>query len=254
MTKRFKSKTAGSRIRLAVSLTTIALCLAAVGIGLFVAGRSRSPVAVRIDALDVDLREYRLIAEEERTDVLAELTSRWGVEADAAFWQTERDGITPAGELERRTIERLTVIKAEQQMMQEAGILESADYAAFYDDWQEENRRRQEASSRGEVLYGPVSYTEKQYYTKRLDQGRMALQEQLSAGQLAVTEAERRAFYEQEDEEFLFEGETRKPLDQVASVIDKRLVEIKYEQLVAQRAQAAQVTVYRNVLDNIRYG
>lgn len=254
MRKHSKNKArASGRLRLGISLAALAVCLAAAGAGLFLAGRGADTTVARINGLPVDVREYQLLAQEERADVLADLTARWGVEADAGFWQTQRDGITPAAELERRTLERLTEIKVAQQLLLEAGLLEDAGYAAFHAEWQEENRRRQEALARGEVLYGPEAYTEKQYYTLRLDKGLLALQEQLAAGELAVTREERLDFYETGTESFLFENGTHKPLEQVQDVIDRRLVEAKFHRLVEERAENADVILYRHILDRIRY-
>ena len=158
-------KRLSNKARVWGGLGALAVCLAAVGAGLFLAARPGVQTAARINGLDVDVREYLLVAGQERGGVLADFTARYGAQADEGFWQREWDGETPAQALEKRTLDRLTVVKVQQQMMLEAGVLEDAGYEAFLEDWRRENQRRRQALERGEALYGPESYTEEQYYT-----------------------------------------------------------------------------------------
>lgn len=246
-------KRLSNKARVWGGLGALAVCLAAVGAGLFLAARPGVQTAARINGLDVDVREYLLVAGQERGGVLADFTARYGAQADEGFWQREWDGETPAQALEKRTLDRLTVVKVQQQMMLEAGVLEDAGYEAFLEDWRRENQRRRQALERGEALYGPESYTEEQYYTLRLDKGLLALADKLAAGELKVTDEERQAAYQRTDA-FLFEEDgTRKPLEEVRAVLDKRLVEEKFEKKTAALAAKAAVTVHRDTLDKVRY-
>lgn len=75
----------------------------------------------------------------------------------------------------------------------------------------------------------------------------------LAAGELKVTDEERQAAYQGTDA-FLFEEDgTRKPLEEVRAVLDKRLVEEKFEKKTAALAAKAAVTVHRDTLDKVRY-
>ena len=81
----------------------------------------------------------------------------------------------------------------------------------------------------------------------------LALADKLAAGELKVTDEERQAAYQGTDA-FLFEEDgTRKPLEEVRAVLDKRLVEEKFEKKTAALAAKAAVTVHRDTLDKVRY-
>lgn len=244
-------KRLSNKARVWGGLGALAVCLAAVGAGLFLAAR---PGVRR-------RRGKRLV-------VVCGNTCWWPARNGAACWpilppgtarrRTRASGsangtVKPGQALEKRTLDRLTVVKVQQQMMLEAGVLEDAGYEAFLEDWRRENQRRRQALERGEALYGPESYTEEQYYTLRLDKGLLALADKLAAGELKVTDEERQAAYQGTDA-FLFEEDgTRKPLEEVRAVLDKRLVEEKFEKKTAALAAKAAVTVHRDTLDKVRY-
>lgn len=236
-----------------ISIAVIAICLIAAVIALVKTNPSGKNVVAYVNGVAIDVREFHLVAEEERTGVIIDLTDRWGVEADAGFWETERDGITPAAELERRTLAALTRMKIEQQLMTDNGLLEDSSFAAFHNEWMQTNRQRQEAVDRGEVIYGPVTYTEAQYYYLRQDKKVLELQAKLGSGSLAPSMEEQMRYYTESQEPFLYENGQRKPFEKVANVICKRLTEQKYKAMVDEMVQKADVTHKRKTLDKIQY-
>lgn len=250
---RRSKKAAGNTARLLISIAVIAGCLIAAVIALIKTNPSSKNVVAYVNGLAIDVREFHLVAEEERTGVLTDLTDRWGVEADQGFWKLERDGITPASELERRTLDTLVRMKIEQQLMVEAGLLEDEGYGAFYDDWTQTNRQRKQAAERGEVIYGPVTYTKTQYYYLRQDKKVIELQEKLAVGSLAPSREEQMKYYTTAQEPFLFKDGKRKPFEEVANVVVKRLVEEKYQHMVDQKIKTADITLKRKTLDKIEY-
>lgn len=63
-----------------------------------------------------------------------------------------------------KTINLAVEAKCKQILAREYGIIEEIDYKSFKKQLVEENKRREATIKKGEVVYGPEQYTEKQYY------------------------------------------------------------------------------------------
>ena len=90
-------------------------------------------------------------------------------------------------------MEELVPYKVVEQKLVELGSSEDFSYRAFVNRWQKENEDRQQKEASGEVIYGPVQYTERVYY----DYLNESYQEELAAQlRQEPTEEELQAFYD----------------------------------------------------------
>ena len=67
-------------------------------------------------------------------------------------------------ERRRSAIQRLVEFKAVERLAAENGLAAELDYPAFLRRWQAENERRRLAVAQGQVIYGPVQYSEFEYF------------------------------------------------------------------------------------------
>lgn len=241
--------------RLWVSLGILAACVVGIIIVLVsTAANQRDTTVAVINGMEIDVREFRMIAEEERALVLRAFCDRYDVQPDEGFWQREFDGATPAETLQQQTLDKLAVIKVQQEMMIEYGLLKDAGYTAFFQEWVQENQHRQQAVSQDDPIYGVNTYTEKQYYQVRLDKGTLALKEKLASTILKVSAAESNQFYEQRQEAFLFDEKGNlKPFAELKNVIEKRIVDEKYEKMIAEKAQKASVHIVKKNMKRVQF-
>lgn len=75
-----------------------------------------------------------------------------------------------------KSIDNLIDNKAFLNILKEYGIIESTSYKAFLSSMKNENKRRLKAKENNEIIYGPVQYSEKQYYEYILSDGRAELE------------------------------------------------------------------------------
>ncbi len=75
-----------------------------------------------------------------------------------------------------KSIDNLIDNKAFLNILKEYGIIESTSYKAFLSSMKNENERRLKAKENNEIIYGPVQYSEKQYYEYILSDGRAELE------------------------------------------------------------------------------
>jgi hypothetical protein len=168
-----------------------ALALAA---GIVTPGRERA--ALVVNQHEVSREEFRWFMEQERAGVVAHFKANFNLEDGQSFWNHQAGGTTPKDALQKRTVDRLVREKVEQILFQELGLVRDIDYAAFKQQLQTLNREREEAAKEGKSVYGPIRYTQLQFYGHWKATLRARATEKLVQKQLLPTEESLRRFYE----------------------------------------------------------
>ncbi len=112
------------------------------------------------------------------------------------FWTKKHDGETPAEWLKRRTLEDCVRIKVELGIGKKYGLIPDTSYATFLKALDRENERRRAALARGEPIYGPEQYGEREFLLYTLNNLRLAVQSKLAEEGPQPSEKELREFYE----------------------------------------------------------
>lgn len=118
-----------------------------------------------IDDTPVDQREFSLVLNQVKAQVASYFKTTYDADATPAFWDTSYQGEVPLEKAKQTALEQIRRVKTVQRLAQQNGLLDDPSYAAFLDNWAKENRRREEAVKRNEVIYGPRQYDEWGYYT-----------------------------------------------------------------------------------------
>lgn len=114
-------------------------------------------------------------------------------------WNTKVAGQTALHRLATRALDEIRRDKTTMLLAEENGLTDSVDYADFLDDLTAENKRRADATARGETLYGVPEFSADEFYSHRLTELTTGLRERLSAAAsdpLWVTDAEIRAAFD----------------------------------------------------------
>ncbi len=143
----------------------LAAVLSAGALAAFGAGHFKRMEAVMwVNNTPVTAEELLLAVQACRSEVISYYYTTYGITDSPEFWVTEVDGQTPRRRLLETAVRRAARYKAEQLMMQDAGIVSDISWAAFQKEFLAENERRLEAVQKGEVVYGPKQYTEYDYF------------------------------------------------------------------------------------------
>lgn len=152
--------------------------------------------ALVVNQHEVRREEFQWFMEQERAGVVAYFKANFNLEDGQSFWNHQAGGTTPKATLQKRTVERLVREKVEQILFQEVGLVRDISYAAFLQQLQTLNREREEAAKKGEAVYGPIRYTQLQFYGHWKATLRAQATEKLAQKQLLPTEESRRRFYD----------------------------------------------------------
>ena len=142
----------------------------------------------------VALGELQLFVDDVRQQTNSYFKKNYSLDAiTEEEWRKDFSGESPVDYAIGLAMEELVPYKVVEQKLVELGSSEDFSYRAFVNRWQKENEDRQQKEASGEVIYGPVQYTERVYY----DYLNESYQEELAAQlRQEPTEEELQAFYD----------------------------------------------------------
>jgi hypothetical protein len=148
-----------------------------------------------IDKYCVGQDEFNWFMQQERGGVLSQFVKDCGIEQGPRFWDSDCNGVTPRAAILKRTVDRLVSDKTEQKLFCELGLLASASYQDFIANLAAINRQREQAVMAHRVVYGPVRYTQQQYYGHWMANLRLRAKEKLGESRFDCNEPKLKAFY-----------------------------------------------------------
>jgi len=198
----------GKRVstRIRISLATAALLTAtAVTAGIELAGATPaaptlSPqsmaAALTVNGDSVPVREFELFVDQDRAAAFAYFQQHYQDADKAGFWTMPYGGQTPRQYLFKLAVADTVRTTVQQALGRTYGLTPGGGYAAFLLAWKAENGRRLQAVAEHQPVYGPVRYTEANYFTYLFDELTTNLQAALvKAKVITVTSAELHRFY-----------------------------------------------------------
>jgi len=260
-----------SSVRLRIIVGTIALVLAggvAVSLSLLghqsAAAASASPATPSISPASMatvetvngealPVREYELFLSQDRAETFAYFQQHYGVSDSANFWTTAHGGETPTAYIKRVALADATKACVQQVLATKYGVVSGFTYGGFLQAWQAQNVSRASALAAHQVIYGPTSYSESDYFTYVTEQMSEQLQTTLTGKSvIKVTDAALENYYSSHESQFVSNGESNVvSFAQVKSVVQQYYVQASYTALVAQQTQQAAVHVDQSVLAGI---
>lgn len=145
----------------------------------------------------LNAEECKLIIRDTMLSVALEYSSQAGMDINSpVFWQTKTGADSPVEKLEQECENILRRTKGIQLLALEHKIVNSIDYDNFIKSWEKENNARQEKHNRGEVIYGPLSYTKEQFYSYRQSELEFVLIDYISSELVKPSAADLLSYYE----------------------------------------------------------
>ncbi|GAA3399504.1 hypothetical protein GCM10020370_00250 [Paenibacillus hodogayensis] len=120
---------------------------------------------------------------------------KYNVDDSPRFWDDNYGGEVPIEKLRNESLNEGAIIKIQQLLAKQKGIVKDISYPAFVQQLQAENERRKEAVRKKQAIYGPVSFDEKAYYG--IVNGNLAAELKKKIGQeSAVSDQALQRYYE----------------------------------------------------------
>ena len=159
-------------------------------------------VALVVDREVVTLDEFNWFMDQERVGVFEYFKTKCNFDYDKDFWTRACEGTTPRALLQKKTVDRVAREKVEQILFRELGLIQEVRYSAFLENLEKLNRDREQAVKDGRVIYGPVRYTQLQYYGHWKATLQIQAKGKLAQDRLPVGEQEVRAYCDQNKDRF----------------------------------------------------
>ncbi|MEU1481073.1 hypothetical protein [Streptomyces sp. NPDC005760] len=204
-------------------------------------------VAATIDGQDIPVRELVLYLAQERSATFTHFRQKFGAEDGPEFWTTEHDGQTPAAYLRERALADVTRVTVELNLAHRQGLLADSGYDAFLRNWQAENARRRTAVTTHQVIYGPVQYTESNYFTYVLNNLGAALRDRLTDTRAITTpDSALRSYFSAHRGDF-----PHRSFAAAHEEVRQAYVLDRYRALIGRQAGSARVRVHHAVFDAV---
>lgn len=112
-----------------------------------------------------------------------EFKNKYGITLSAEDWLEETGGQQPMGVLRERALDEIAKDKALFMAEHREGLISYIDFEQMLASMTEENKHRQAAVKRGEIVYGLVSFTPDIYYSHVVSSLKTELKKKLSRGE-----------------------------------------------------------------------
>jgi hypothetical protein len=150
----------------------------------------------------VTVREFDRFVRKGRARVFSHFAAKYGMKDHKGFWSTPVDGVAPIDMLRKMAMDECVRVKVQLIMARDKGILDDVSYAAFLKRLDEENRRRKAAKDRGEVIYGPVEYSEDTGFAHWFSLTTIELKRRFAKDDLDIDDETLRKFYDANKEQY----------------------------------------------------
>ena len=170
--------------------------------GADLANDSDNPSVLTVDGSLVHLDEFTWFMHRERAAVFREVSADVSSNSETNFWDQDHNGVTPREILLKKTVESVVREKAEQLLFKELGLVDDIQHSVFLERLEKLNAQRQKAVEAGKVIYGPVQYSARQYYSHWMATMKIKAKDQLRKEQPALEEAQLRNYYNQRKHQY----------------------------------------------------
>ena len=150
--------------------------------------------------------EFMLHARTLKPLVINDFRSAQVTEFGNDFWSRKFDGKTPMEALKKRTLDTIVQIKVQQISARNAGIVADISYSGFLNALETENHRRLVAKKSGEVIYGPVQYSEEVFYNYLFSNMVYRFRENLAGSVFRITDEKLKEAYEKDKDSLYRKG------------------------------------------------
>ncbi len=215
-----------------------------------------------VNGLAIPVREMNLFIAQERAATFAYFKQQDGVDDNAQFWSTAYGGQTPQDYIKKAALADISKVTVQQQLAHQYGLLPDPSYGAFVHAWLQENARRRQALANHQIIYGPIQYTETNYFTYVFDQITYDLKQLLAQRGIIGTSdtvlypyyLAHQAVFQQAPASATGRSQSTlvtPPFTQIRGEVEQRYVDDQYATLVSNLTNQAHVVINQAVYNVI---
>jgi len=101
----------------------------------------------------------------QRAEVYSYFNTKYEAYDSKEFWTASFGGEIPIEAAREKALNECVTIMVQQELAKKKGVMKDISYDAFLEALKEENIRRKEAIEQNKVIYGPVEYSEDNYFS-----------------------------------------------------------------------------------------
>lgn len=200
-------------------------------------------VVLYVNNEPVKISELKFWMSLSRAEISAYFFREHGIHYSADFWEKAYGNELPIVMLKERALERLVECKVQQVFARELGLIESIGFDELMLEMKVENNKRKLKLTMGEPIYGPKQFTSHVYFFHVFDNMVYNIKQHLlNDYSLAKPFIETNNL---DSNDFMAE---EKSAFHKLQCIDR-----KYEQLVIEMVDAAEVAIVKDIFDKITY-
>jgi hypothetical protein len=159
-----------------------------------------------VNKYPVGTDEFTWFMQQEKAAVFEIVNKTCPADSGRNFWIQNCNGTTPKEILHKKTVEKIVRQKVQQELFKELGLIKDIRYTVFLEDLEKLNQERKQAVEQGKVVYGPIQYTQLQYYGHWMTTMQTRAKDKLRKEQLNITETKIREYYSRNKNQFKTAG------------------------------------------------
>jgi len=156
----------------------------------------KEDTVLKINALEVSRAEYQLFLEQEKALTYNYFYRKYKAQKTDDFWERDFNGENPGVFIKEKVDQKLVRIKTIQEYATQIKLTEPFDYTDFLKDWEKDNRDRKEKHHAGQVVYGPVQTSVREYYNYLFTNLELKLKDKLNSSTFVPPQNELKSFFE----------------------------------------------------------
>jgi hypothetical protein len=192
-----------------------------------------------------------------KTNVYNQFSQKYTNQTADGFWETsfENDKV-PSEVLKRKALDESIRIITQQILARNKGLLEDISYSGFLNRLNSLNESRKQTVINKKVIYGPIEYTESEYFDYLLSLDIIALKEKLAREDFDISENNIRAFYNSNKNELYRKRDSMNVVqyysfDEIQTVVRSNYIDDQYERLIDNLIATSEIEVNNDVFNQI---
>lgn len=152
-------------------------------------------VVFKVNNTSVTTEEYDLFLQDQKALTYNYFFKKYKAKNSPTFWTTTIEGETPINYIKTKTNTQLTSIKVVQDYASNIDLVPQFNFETFITDWKAENNRRKIKKNAGEVIFGPIETSKKEYYDYLQSNLEIRLKDKLNTTRFKPSKEQLEALY-----------------------------------------------------------
>lgn len=209
----------------------------------------------RINNEPVTVSEFRQQLIWKRGEVISYFRTKYNAEYEAGFWNNSYGGEIPAEVVRKSALDEIKKDKIQLSLAHKEGFIDKVDYKSLVKEMMTENKKRQEAISKNQIVLGQKEYNEDTYHYYIMSDISKKLKEKLSK-EWNISDEDIKNYYDSIKDTFYKEDKngasTYVDYESIKDNLKTRYIDEQYMAHINKLAKEADVKIYESIYNKIR--